>query len=173
MAVLLLVGHGQVIIHHRFKWSHLETLTTIRVYVISDSTNMMTSSNGNIFRVSGLLCGEFTGHWWIPSSKASDAELWYFLWSVFELTVEQRLETPAIWDAIALIMTSLWWYELRNMPVLRYRRVYFIKWQYLSIHRADSRLAPSQWEASLQINAASHWLGANLESTLVYVYFKR
>ena len=27
---------------------------------------MMTSSNGNIFRVTGHLCGEFTGHRWIP-----------------------------------------------------------------------------------------------------------
>ena len=32
--------------------------------------------------------------------------------------------------------------------------------------RADSRLAPSQWETSLQNNAVSHWLGASLESTL-------
>ena len=39
---------------------------------------MMTSSNGNIFRVTGPLCGEFTGHRWIPSTKASDAELWFF-----------------------------------------------------------------------------------------------
>ena len=31
---------------------------------------MMTSSNGNIFRVTGHLCGEFTGHGWIPRSKA-------------------------------------------------------------------------------------------------------
>ena len=30
--------------------------------------------------------------------------------------------------------------------------------------RADSRLAASQWEMSLQSNAVSHWLGANLES---------
>ena len=28
---------------------------------------MMTSSNGNIFRVTGHLCGEFAGHLWIPS----------------------------------------------------------------------------------------------------------
>ena len=28
--------------------------------------------------------------------------------------------------------------------------------------RVDSRLAPSQWETSLQSNAVSHWLGANL-----------
>ena len=29
----------------------------------------MTSSNGNIFRVTGPLCGEFTGHRWIPPHK--------------------------------------------------------------------------------------------------------
>ena len=39
---------------------------------------MMTSSNGNIFRVTGHLCGEFTGPRWLPRTKASDAELWYF-----------------------------------------------------------------------------------------------
>ena len=33
-------------------------------------------------------------------------------------------------------------------------------------HRADSRLAPSQWERSLQSNTVSHWLGSNLESAL-------
>ena len=32
--------------------------------------------------------------------------------------------------------------------------------------RADSRLAPSQWETSFQSTAVSYWLGANLESTL-------
>ena len=45
---------------------------------------MMTSSNGNIFRVTGHLCGEFTGPRWIPHTKASDAELWCFLWSASE-----------------------------------------------------------------------------------------
>ena len=29
-----------------------------------------------------------TGHWWIPLTKASDAELWCFLWSAPEQTVE-------------------------------------------------------------------------------------
>ena len=37
---------------------------------------MMTSSNGNIFRVTGRLCGEFTGYRWIPRTKACVAELW-------------------------------------------------------------------------------------------------
>ena len=41
----------------------------------------MTSSNGNIFRVTGLLCGEFTGHRWIHRTKTSDAELRCFLGS--------------------------------------------------------------------------------------------
>ena len=51
---------------------------------------MMTSSNGNIFRITGHLCGEFTGPRWIPHTKASDAELWCFLWSVPEQKVSKQ-----------------------------------------------------------------------------------
>ena len=36
-------------------------------------------------------------------------------------------------------------------------------------YRADSGFAPSQWEMSLQSNAVSHWLDANLESALGYL----
>ena len=57
---------------------------------------MMTSSSGNIFRVTGPLWGEFTDHRWIPFTKASDAGFWYFLWSVPEQTVEQTIETLMI-----------------------------------------------------------------------------
>ena len=32
--------------------------------------------------------------------------------------------------------------------------------------RADFRFEPSQWEMSLQSNAVSNWLGANLEPAL-------
>ena len=35
------------------------------------------------------------------------AELWCFIWSVPEQIVEQTIETPVVWDAITLIMTSL------------------------------------------------------------------
>ena len=59
------------------------------------------------FCATGHLCGEFTGNRWIPSTQASNAELIYFLWSTPEPTVEQTLETPVIWDAIAVIMTPL------------------------------------------------------------------
>ena len=48
--------------------------------VINGIFNMMTSWNGNLFRVAGPLCWEFTGDRWIPHTKASDAELWCFLW---------------------------------------------------------------------------------------------
>ena len=51
-------------------------------------SDMMTSSNGNLFRVTGHLCWEFIGHPLIPHTKASDAELWCFLSSVPEYTVE-------------------------------------------------------------------------------------
>ena len=42
---------------------------------------MTKSPNGNIFRVTDPLCGEFTGHRLIPRTNVSDAELWCFLWS--------------------------------------------------------------------------------------------
>ena len=34
--------------------------------------------------------------------------------------------------------------------------------------KAESRLAPSQWETSLQSNAVSNWLDANLDSALMH-----
>ena len=47
----------------------------------------MTSSNGNIFRVNVPLWCEFAGDRWIPLTNAS-TELWRFLWSAPEQTVE-------------------------------------------------------------------------------------
>ena len=60
----------------------------------------------NIFRVTGALWGESTNHRWIPLTKASDAELRYFLWSVPEQTVEQTIETPGFQTP----SRSLWYY---------------------------------------------------------------
>ena len=40
---------------------------------------MKMSSNGNIFRITGHLCEEFTGPWWIPCTKASDSEFDVFI----------------------------------------------------------------------------------------------
>ena len=63
----------------------LRVLTTLCICLVRlVCTGFMTSSNANIFRVTGHLCGEFTGHRWIPRTKASDTELWCFLWSASE-----------------------------------------------------------------------------------------
>ena len=43
-----------------------------------------------IFRVTGHLCGEFTGHRWIPRTKAGDAEFGVF----FDLRLNKQLSKP-------------------------------------------------------------------------------
>ena len=70
-----------------FQWKKLDYL----IIMLTDGLvqketghRMMASSNGNIFSVTGTLCGEFTGHRWIPPTKASDTELWCFLSSAPE-----------------------------------------------------------------------------------------
>ena len=72
-------------------------LTTLSTAVLT----MMTSSNGKIFRVTGLLWGE-------SLTKASDADLWCFLWC--EQEAEQTIEMPVILDAMThcdvTVMTS-------------------------------------------------------------------
>ena len=67
---------------------------------------MMTSSNGNIFRVTGHLCGEFTGHRGIPRTKASDAELWCYL----DLHLNKRLSKQS-WG---------WWFETLSRSLWRH-----------------------------------------------------
>ena len=61
------------------------------------------------------------------------------------------------------IVTSslIGWEHTQNDPCI-FVQVSSIK------YRADSRLVPSQWETSLQSNAVSHWLSANLQSALNY-----
>ena len=75
----------------------------------------MTSSNGNIFRLTGPLCGRFTGHRWIPRTKAGDGELWCFLWSEPKQTFGDLRSHHAHYDAIVMgwlekpALMSLWW----------------------------------------------------------------
>ena len=71
---------------------------------------MMTSSNGNIFRVTGHLCGKFTGPRWISRTKASDAELWCF----FDLRMNKRLSKQP-WG---------WWFETLAWSLWRHRNDY-------------------------------------------------
>ena len=67
---------------------------------------MMTSWNGNIFRVTGPLYGEFTGHRWIPLTNASDAELWCFC-------LKKQLSKQS----------SGWWFETPSRSLWRHWNV--------------------------------------------------
>ena len=66
----------------------------------------MTSSNENIFRVTGHLWGEFTGHRWIPLTKASDADLDVS----FDLRVNKPLSKQS-WG---------WWFEVQLRSLRRH-----------------------------------------------------
>ena len=67
-----------------------------------DVINLIT----NLFRVTGPLWGESTGHRWIPFTKASDAELWCF----FALYLDKRLSKP--WGRR--------WFETSSRPLWRH-----------------------------------------------------
>ena len=70
----------------------------MKVAIASEAKVMMMSSNDNIFRVTGPLWGESTGHRWIPFTKASGAKLLcFFLWSAPEQKTAQTIETLVIW----------------------------------------------------------------------------
>ena len=59
---------------------------------------MMTSSNGNIFRVTGPLWGESTGHRWIPLTKASDAARSGSFGIFFDLSLNKQLNNGETGD---------------------------------------------------------------------------
>ena len=82
-------------------------MKTARTHCLTSEYHGSGIFSSNILRVTGPFWGEFLGHRWIPLPKTSDAELWCSLWSAPEQMVEQTIETPVIWDATALIMTSL------------------------------------------------------------------
>ena len=89
-----------------------------------DRSNLVTSSNG---RITGPLWGEFTGHRWIPLTKASGAELWCLLWSASEHTIGQTIQMPAIWDTIALIMTSIYDLMMFMVSTFQERWIWFLR----------------------------------------------
>ena len=71
---------------------------------------MMTSSRGNIFRVTGPFFGESTSHQWIPLTEAGDTALRYFLLSASEQTTSVTPETFSV-------STGPFWGESTQMPV--------------------------------------------------------
>ena len=67
----------------------------------------MAWSNGNIFRVTDHLCGEFTDNWWIPRTKASDAEAIADIF--FDLRLYKRLSKQ--WRG--------WWFVHYDVTMLQ------------------------------------------------------
>ena len=96
--------------HQAYRWKGCSCDLVVESLPLTDwIVFMMTSSNGNIFRVTGPLCEEFAGHRWIPLTKASDAELWcfFFIYTWINDWVNNREAGDFSWDAIAPIVTAL------------------------------------------------------------------
>ena len=74
---------------------------------IESCQNMMAISNGTIFRVTGPLCGEFTGPGDFPAKRSVTRSFDVF----FDLRLNKRLSKKnarlVIWDTIVVIMTSM------------------------------------------------------------------
>ena len=68
---------------------------------------MMTSSNGNIFRVTGPLCGEFTGPGEFPTQRPVTRNFDVF----FDLRLNKRLSKQP-WG---------WWFETPSWSLWRHR----------------------------------------------------
>ena len=88
---------------------YVNIIQSVVIYGLLCQGVMMTSSNGNSFRVTDPLCGEFTGQWSILLTEASDAELWCFL----DVCLNKRLSKQS-WG---------WWFETRSRPLWRHCRV--------------------------------------------------
>ena len=69
----------------------------------------MTSSNGNIFRVTGHLCGEFTGPGNFPAQRPGTRRFDVF----FDLCLNKRLRKQS-WG---------WWFETLSRPLWRHCNV--------------------------------------------------
>ena len=76
-----------------FRWIHWSG----RHRRVTNMQIMMMSSNGNISRVTGPLCGEFTSHQWIPLTKLVTRSFGVF----FDLHLNKRLGKQS-WS---------WWFE--------------------------------------------------------------
>ena len=87
---------------------HLSTAFAV-ISAHHDDVPGMTPWNGNIFRVAGHLCGELTGHWWIPHTKASDGDFDVF----FDLRLNELLSKQS-WG---------WWFETPSHPLWRHSNV--------------------------------------------------
>ena len=78
---------------HTMKYRCGESGKTVCIFI-------STSSNGNIVRVTGYLCGEFTGHRWSPRTQASDVCVWKRLKTKIRIICDNWLGFPYRWSFV-------------------------------------------------------------------------
>ena len=102
----------EILFGQSFRWEYITIL--LKWKLSSDAlvpywstVSMMTSSNGNIFRVTGSLCGEFTGPGEFPTQRPVTWSFDVF----FDLRLKKRLSKQP----------SGWWFEPPSWSLWRHR----------------------------------------------------
>ena len=102
--------------------------------------NIMLITHVNACSVNALLCptrmrSDYFQHRWIPLTKASDPELWYFLYSAPEQMVKQTIEMPVIWETIGAhynvtVMKCVVSRDIRRRYIIGLFSSFFANWKY-------------------------------------------
>ena len=92
-----------------YMYIHIRKLIDIKHRQPLQQVLMMPLSNGNIFRVTGHLCGEFTGPRWIPAQRPVMRSFDVF----FDQRLNKRLSKQS-WG---------WWFETLSCPLWRHCNV--------------------------------------------------
>ena len=94
-------------------YSDVNDTVTTKLFEYLNTIDPIWTHNTNISRVTGPLCGDFTGRRWIPRTKACDAELWCFLWSAPWILSKQS------WG---------WWFETSSHLSWRHCNIIRDRW---------------------------------------------
>ena len=105
--VLNLVVIGRIYHEHEHCEVSLNFELDRNIFSGAGLRNMMTSSNGNIFRVTGPLCGEFTGPGEVPAQRSVTRSFDV----CFDLLLNKRLSKQP-WG---------WWFETPAWSLWRHR----------------------------------------------------
>ena len=118
-------------------WLHCRALEVQYIAIIMHNDDLIKWKHSRRY---WPLCGEFTGHRWIPITKAIDAEFWCFLWYASEQAICRWFETPS---------RSLWcdsngFHTPQSVFVM----------EYYSLYSYPSKLLHSWWRHSMIIFSA-------------------
>ena len=117
---------------------------------------MMTSSNGNIFRVTGPLCGEFTGPGELPTQRPVMRSFDVF----FDLRLNKRLSKQP-WG---------WWFETPVWSLWRHRNGEFRYWWDMLRHPVTFLLHSLKYPWINYRSCNCNWSAMPLCGTLCYIW---